>query len=280
MTSIRLFNGVTLYIILNFLIATFIQFYMGIDFYKSAYKSLKHKSANMDVLIVIGTSAAWLYGLILILIGYSDTIQEDTMKYKMQVHSHVHNFETNSVLILIVLLGKYIESYSKMKTVDKLSDLASLKVTKANLITNTKELNLSSKFKEVAVELLQKKDFVIVQPGGAVPTDGQVVHGRGCCNEAMLTGESQPVQKEIGMRVFGGTILTQGSIIVKVLKTSEDATFNQIMKLVENAQNSKAPIQGYADKISSYFVPVIVFLAIIDWIVWFSIVFTDKQEKL
>ena len=83
MTSIRLFNGVTLYIILNFLIATFIQFYMGIDFYKSAYKSLKHKSANMDVLIVIGTSAAWLYGLILILIGYSDTIQEDTMKYKM-----------------------------------------------------------------------------------------------------------------------------------------------------------------------------------------------------
>ena len=82
------------------------------------------------------------------------------------------------------------------------------------------------------------------------------------------------------MRVFGGTILTQGSIIVKVLKTSEDATFNQIMKLVENAQNSKAPIQGYADKISSYFVPVIVFLAIIDWIVWFSIVFSDKQEKL
>ena len=127
---------------------------MGTDFYKSAYKSLKHKSANMDVLIVIGTSAAWLYGLILILIGYSDSIQEDKMKYKMQVHSHVHNFETNSVLILIVLLGKYIESYSKMKTVDKLSDLASLKVTKANLITNTKELNLSSKFKEVAVELL------------------------------------------------------------------------------------------------------------------------------
>jgi cation transport ATPase len=84
------------------------------------------------------------------------------MKYKMQVHSHVHNFETSSVLILIVLLGKYIESYSKMKTVDKLSDLASLKVTKANLITNPKDLNLNSKFKEVAVELLQKKDFVMV----------------------------------------------------------------------------------------------------------------------
>ena len=234
----------------------------------------------MDVLIVIGTTAAWLYGVILILIGYSEEIQSSDHKYKMQVHSHVHNFETSSVLILIVLLGKYIESYSKMKTVDKLSDLASLKVTKANLITNTKELNLNSNFKEVAVELLQKKDFVMVQPGGAVPTDGQVVYGRGCCNEAMLTGESQPVQKEIGLRVFGGTILTQGSIIVKVVKTSEDATFNQIMKLVENAQNSKAPIQGYADKISSYFVPVIVVLAIIDWIIWFSLVFSGTNEKL
>lgn len=280
MTSAELFNGVTLYIILAFVIATFIQFYMGRDFYTSAFKSLKHKSANMDVLIVIGTTAAWLYGLILILIGYSEETRMSE-KYKMHIHSHVHNFETSAVLILIVLLGKYIESFSKMKTVDKLSDLASLKVTKANLInSDEKELSLGSKFKEIPVELLEKKDLVIVQPGGAVPTDGQVVYGRGCCNEAMLTGESQPVQKEIGMRVFGGTILTQGSIILKVTKTSDDATFNQIMKLVENAQNAKAPIQGYADKISSYFVPVIVALAVIDWIVWFSIVFNDHEGKV
>ena len=162
MTEVQLFNGVTLYIILLFAIATFIQFFMGRDFYVSAYKSLKHKSANMDVLIVIGTTAAWLYGLILILIGYSEETQESDM-YKMHVHSHVHNFETSAVLILIVLLGKYIESFSKMKTVEKLSDLASLKVTRANLIiSDDKGLSLGSKFEEIPVELLQKKDLVIV----------------------------------------------------------------------------------------------------------------------
>ena len=166
------------------------------------------------------------------------------MKYHMNIHNHVHNFETSAVLILIVLLGKYIESYSKMKTVGKLSELASLKVTKANLIEEKHQtkLGLESKYREVAVELLEKKDHVLVQPGGAVPTDGVVVFGNGCCNEAMLTGESMPVTKHIGSKVFGGTILTQGSIIFKVMKIAEDATFNQIMKLVENAQNTKAPI--------------------------------------
>lgn len=96
-------------------------------------------------------------------------------------------------------------------------------------------LNLNCKFSEVAVELLEISDFIIVQPGGAIPTDGTVVFGRGQCNESMLTGESRPIPKEIGMNVLGGTILTQGSIIIRVTKTSEDATFNQIMKLVEEA---------------------------------------------
>jgi len=96
----------------------------------------------------------------------------------------------------------------------------------------------------------------------------------------MLTGEARPVHKEIGLKVFGGTILIQGSLIVKVEKISEDATFNQIMRLVENAQNTKAPIQAYADKISSVFVPIIVILAILDWIVWYSIVYTDTNDRL
>jgi len=128
----------------------------------------------------------------------------------MMVHSHVHNFETASFIICIVLLGKFIETFSKLKTVDKLSDLASLKVSKANLLNekNLNKINLGCKFKETPVELLEIKDFVIVQPGGAIPTDGIVVYGRGCCNEAMLTGESRPQQKEVGVKVFGGTILT------------------------------------------------------------------------
>lgn len=149
----------------------------------------------------------------------------------------VHNWDTSSVLIFIVLLGKYIESFSKMKTVEKLSHLASLKVTRANLVkeTDLKKISLGSKFEEMAVELLEIGDFVIVMPGGAIPTDGTIVFGRGNCDEAMLTGESRPVTKDIGVKVFGGSILTQGTVILQVTQTSDNATFNQIMKLVENA---------------------------------------------
>jgi P-type Cu+ transporter len=281
MTSLLIWRGNSLYVFLNMILAGVIQFYMGHHFYQSAYKSLKHKSANMDVLIVLSTTAAYFYGVVLTIIGYSEHDQMSDM-FHMQVHSHVHNWETSSVLIMIIILGKYIESYSKMKTVDKLSNLASLKVSKANLVheKDQNKLNLGCKFTEIPVELLEKKDFVLVQPGGAVPSDGKVVYGRGLCNESMLTGEARPVNKEIGLKVFGGTILIQGSIIVKVEKTSEDATFNQIMRLVENAQNTKAPIQGFADKISSVFVPIIVVLAIIDWIVWYSIVYSDSDDKL
>ena len=266
--------------------ATIVQFYMGYPFYVSAYKSVKHGSANMDVLIVIGTTSAWLYGTILFFMGYSDKVvngKSDMMKmqYHMEVHSAVHNFETSSILILIVLLGKFIEAYSKLKTIDKLSNLASLKVHKALLLDqkDLSKVSLNSEFKEIAVELLQIRDLVMVQPGGAVPTDGQVVLGRGSCNESMLTGESRAVIKEIGSKVFGGTILSQGSVIMKVEKLAEDATFNQIMKLVENAQNTKAPIQSYADQISSIFVPVIVVLAVLTWIVWFSLVYSTDIEQ-
>jgi len=278
MIDVQIWRGNTLYVFVIGILASIIQFYMGGHFYSSAYKSVKHKSANMDVLIVISTTSAWLYGVVLTFIGYSPAEQE-SMNYHMMIHSHVHNWETSAILIVIIILGKFIECYSKMKTVDKLSNLASLKVSKANLVheKDPKKLDLGCKFTEIAVELLEKKDFVLVQPGGAVPTDGVVVFGRGCCNESMLTGEALPVNKEIGIKVFGGTILTQGSIIVKVEKISEDATFNQIMKLVENAQNTKAPIQGFADKISSVFVPIIVLLAIFDWIVWYSIVYSNSE---
>lgn len=117
MIYVKLIGGNTLYVLLLFLMATYIQFVMGKHFYLSAYKSIKHKSANMDVLIVISTTAAWLYGVVLSLIGYSIEEQENEMKYKMMIHAHVHNWETSSILIVIIILGKYIESYSKMKTV-------------------------------------------------------------------------------------------------------------------------------------------------------------------
>ena len=287
----QFWRGNTVYVLLCLIFATIVQFIMGQPFYLSAYKSLKHGNANMDVLIVVSTTCAWLYGVILFFVGYAETYtmeghnralsSEEMLKhYRHEIHANVHNFETSAILILIVLLGKYIESYSKLKTLDKISVLASLKVSKANLLAeqDVKLVSLNSAFTEIAVELLAIDDFIVVQPGGAVPTDGQVVLGSGICNESMLTGEARPVTKEIGMSVFGGTILSKGSIVVRVTKLAEDATFNQIMKMVENAQNSRAPIQTFADQLSGVFVPTIVVLAILTWIVWFSLVYSSEID--
>ena len=250
----------------------------GKKYFESAAASLRHKNANMDVLVSMGTSFAWLYGVALILIGYPET--ENTLELHKLLHGHAHNFETASVLITIISIGKYIEAYSKVKTVDKLSELAQLRVKKANLLKeqDKKKAKINGKSREIPVELLKIGDLVVVDPGSPVPSDGIVIIGRGQCDESMLTGESQPVHKEIGLKVMGGTIMTQGSLIIEVTRTSEDSTFNKIIKLVENAQNSKAPIQGFADRVSSYFVPFIVTLAILDWIVWLIIVFSDSDH--
>jgi P-type Cu+ transporter len=157
------FNGNPLYIFLNLISSSIIQFYMGRHFYVNAYKSLKHKSANMDVLVVIGTSSAWIYGVILIFLGYSEK-ERLSFQFHMKIHSHVHNFETSAFIICIILTGKFIETFSKMKTVDKLSELASLKVSKANLLNekNASKINLNCRFNEIPVELLELKDFVLV----------------------------------------------------------------------------------------------------------------------
>ena len=164
MTDYILVNGNPMYVFINLYCSSVIQFYLGRNFYISAYKSLKHSSANMDVLIVIGTTSSLVYGIILILIGYTKEDSKDMMQFGMHVHAHVHNFETSAFIICIVLLGKYIETFSKMKTVDKLSELASLKVTKANLILqkNPAKINLNCKHKEIPVELLEIKDYVLV----------------------------------------------------------------------------------------------------------------------
>jgi Cu+-exporting ATPase len=128
--------------------------------------------------------------------------------------------------------------------------LASLKVTKAMLVEGGLPSSLDVSAKEIEVELVQVNDYVKVFPGSGIPVDGEVLVGKGMCNESMLTGESRAVPKDIGSKIFGGSILTQGNIIMKVSRTSENSSLNQIIKLVENAQNSRAPIQGLADRIS------------------------------
>ena len=195
----------------------------------------------------------------------------------MQIKNHAHNFEISSALITIILIGKYIETLSKKKTVDKLSELASLKVTKAMLVEGGLPYSLEVSAKEIEVELVQVNDYVKVFPGSGIPVDGEVLVGKGLCNESMLTGESRAVQKDIGSKIFGGSILMQGSIIMKVSRTSENSSLNQIIKLVENAQNSRAPIQGLADRISQIFVPIVVLLTLVTWAIWFTHTYTNSE---
>jgi Cu+-exporting ATPase len=179
---------------------------MGTPFYISAFKSLKHRSANMDVLVSMGTSAAWLYGIALLFVGYDYEDMHNTLMYRMQVMEHAHNFEISSALITIILLGKYIEQFSKKKTLDKLSQLASLKVTKANLVEDPSK-GVAAPHREIDVELVEKGDVIKVIPGQGIPVDGIVLIGKGLCNESMLTGESKPLSKDVGSKVFGGALL-------------------------------------------------------------------------
>jgi len=266
-------NGPTLYVYMTAFLSLCLTYYLGTPLMKSAWAALKARTSNMDTLVVIGTTASVLYGLSLFFIGYSDAIE--TEEYSMKTTEHAHFFEVSSTILVIISIGKYIETYAKSKTLQKLSDLASIKVTKACLFTPEKPdaISFSGKEEVIPVELLNKNDLIKVINGQIVPTDCQVVYGQGYCNESMMTGESCLAKKDIDSKVFGGTILEKGSLILRVEVIEEESSLNQILKLVENAQTNKAPIQAYADKISSYFVPLIIMLTILAWAIWFPIVY-------
>lgn len=198
----------------------------------------------------------------------------------MKVTEHAHSFEVASTILFIICLGKFLEAYAKSKTVQKLSDLASIKVTKATLFTpkDMNNIDFNGEERVIQVELLCKNDIIKVINGQIVPTDSTVLYGVGHCDESMLTGESNLVKKDIGDKVFGGTLLEKGSLVLKVDVIEEESSLNQILKLVENAQTSKAPIQAYADKISSIFVPFIILCAVIAWVSWFIAVYTSPDS--
>jgi Cu+-exporting ATPase len=277
-TFLSLPNGPTLYVFITAAFSLSLMFYLGAPLFKSAWNALLAKTSNMDTLIVIGCTASILYGIFLFIYGYSETLGDKEAHF-MRVTEHAHSFEVASTILVIISIGKYLESYARAKTVQKLSDLASIKVTKALLFTpaDTDNVTFEGEEKEVAVELLGKNDLVKVINGQIIPTDCSVVYGQGFCNEAMLTGESRLAKKDVGSKVYGGTLLEKGSMILRVEVIEEESSLNQILKLVENAQTNKAPIQQYADRISSYFVPTIIICAIVAWIIWFVAVFTSPE---
>lgn len=233
-----------------------VQFIIGKRFYVAAYRALRNGSANMDVLVALGTSAAYFYSVCALIYGA-------VLHYRLATY-----FETSAMLITFVLLGKYLEVVAKGKTSNAIKKLLELAPTTASLlITDADGKHVGEK--EIDAQLIQQSDMLKVYPGSKVPADGTVVWGSSHVNESMITGESAPVSKEVGGTVIGGTLNLNGALHIQVTKVGSDAALSQIVRLVETAQMAKAPIQKFADYIASVFVPVVVALAFVTWLGWY-----------
>ncbi len=225
---------------------------VGYKFYTVGFKMIIKKSPNMDSLIAIGTSAAILYGLFATYNIYNGNTEFAGDLY----------FETAGVIITLILLGKYLEGISKGKTSDAIKKLMGLSPKTATVIRDNEE-------KSVPIDDVQVGDIVIVKPGEKIPVDGTIVKGNSSVDESMLTGESIPVEKNIGDKVIGASINKQGLIHFEATKVGNDTTLAQIIKLVEDAQGSKAPIARMADIIAGYFVPIVFVIAIVAGLGWY-----------
>lgn len=262
---VHLFNMTIPDIFMNpwfqFVLATPVQFIIGWQFYVGAYKNLRNGGANMDVLVALGTSAAYFYSL------YEAFKTIGNPAYEPHLY-----FETSAVLITLILFGKYLEARAKSQTTNALSSLLSLQAKEARVIKDGEEVLIP--VEEVAVG-----DRLIVKPGEKIPVDGMIAKGRTAVDESMLTGESIPIEKEVGAPVIGSTINKNGSIEMEATKVGKDTALASIVKVVEDAQGSKAPIQRLADVISGYFVPIVVVIAILTFAVWIAFVQPGQFES-
>ena len=231
---------------LMFALATPVQFYVGWQYYVGAYKALRNRSANMDVLIAMGSSAAYFYSTPIVL-GL--------------IHGHVY-FETAAVIITLIKLGKFLEARAKGRTSEALKKLMSLRPSTARVLRDGVE-------SEIPAEDVRVGDVVIVRPGEKIPVDGVVIEGRSAVDESMLTGESIPVEKGPGDAVVGASINKNGFIKFKATQVGKDTVLSQIIRFVEEAQGSKAPIAKLADKIASRFVPAVILIAIVSGLAWY-----------
>jgi P-type Cu+ transporter len=247
-------------------LATPVQFVVGKQFYVGAYKALRNRSANMDVLVALGTSAAYFYSL------YLSILSIGTNQGMLEMY-----FETSAVLITLIVLGKLFEAKAKGRSSEAIKKLMGLQAKTAIVVRDGKEI-------EIAIEEVEAGDIVYVKPGDKVPVDGEIIEGRSALDESMLTGESVPVDKTVGDKVIGATINKNGFLKINAIKVGKDTALAQIIKVVEEAQGSKAPIQRLADQISGIFVPIVVVIAVLTFIIWFVWVspgeFAVALEKL
>lgn len=234
---------------LMFVLATPVQFYVGWQYYVGGYKAVRNGSANMDVLIAMGSSAAYFYS-IPVLLG--------------MIPGHVY-FETGAVIITLIRLGKFLEARAKGQTSEAIKKLMGLQAKTARIVRDGQEL-------EVPTEEVVVGDLVLVRPGEKIPVDGVVVEGRSTVDESMLTGESLPVSKSPGEPVIGATLNKVGLLKFEATKVGRETALAQIIRLVEEAQASKAPIQQLADKVSAVFVPIVIAISLVTFLVWYFLV--------
>jgi Cu+-exporting ATPase len=232
-----------------------VQFWCGKSFYVNTWKALKRHTATMDTLIALGTSAAYFYSLFVTFFPEFLTNQGLT--------PHVY-YETSAVVITLILLGRFFESRAKQQTSEAIRKLISLQPKTARVIRNGKE-------EDLAISQVQVGDIILVRPGEKIPVDGEVIEGYSSVDEAMVTGESLPVKKQVGEQVIGATINKTGSFKFKATKVGLDTFLAQIVKLVQQAQGSKAPIQKLADQITGWFVPAVIVIAIATFLLWYTL---------
>ncbi|XP_047122861.1 copper-transporting ATPase 1 isoform X1 [Hydra vulgaris] len=266
--DILLISGLSLENMILLSLCSIVQVVSGRYFYTSAIKSLRHRTTNMDVLVVLATSISYIYSVIVILIAICAGANGSPKTF----------FESPPMLFTFVSLGRWLEHIAKRKTSEALNKLLSLQPQDAILVTLKDEKKLKiDKETVIDVDLVQRNDVLLVKPGSRIPCDATVLSGNSSVNESLITGESMPVTKTAGKSVIGGSVNQTGVLLIKAVNVGEETTLSQIVKLVENAQISKAPIQRFADRLASVFVPGIILLSSSTLIVWLVIGFNHPE---
>jgi Cu+-exporting ATPase len=239
---------------LQLIIATPVQFVIGFRFYKNAFYAIKSKSPNMDVLVAMGTSSAYFYSV------YNVFFQVVKIGKMKDLY-----FEASAIIITLILLGKYLETVAKGKTSEAIKKLMGLKSKTARVIKGNEEI-------DIPIDEVVVGDIIVVKPGEKIPVDGKLVEGSSSVDESMITGESLPTGKKVGDTVIGATINKYGTFKFEAVKVGNGTMLSQIIKMVQDAQGSKAPIQKIADKVSGIFVPVVLIIAVITFLIWYLVV--------